>query len=165
MWRPRRARNTAVPAVAHDTVLALDMGHELLEEELFIGPALHVEIAVLLLLDGHASGIGRDDYHRPDLTVGRKLVHNIPHVAAIVPVAVSVAHAVQKVEDGVAAILFKVVARRQENCIVAVAPQHLAVDGVVLHAAHHLRPILRRRGERQARGGGNQQYTSHMKWF
>jgi len=127
----RQAGYSAVGFVADDAVGALDVGQEFGEEEGFVLPAGHVEVAVPVVVVEAAAGVGRHDNHFDGFAGGHELVGNLTGVSAPEPGFVGVSHAVQKVEDGVLPVRLGFVAFGQVDGVLAVGVEDLAVHTLV----------------------------------
>ena len=126
-----QAHHGAVRLVAVDLVAEFDRGDELLEEEILVGMAGHVEIAVPVVVDVGVAGVGHDDDHRHDFAAGGEFVHHIFHMTRGRPVLVGAVQAVKEVDDRVLPVRRGVVAGGQVYVDVDGTAQKGAFDGVV----------------------------------
>ena len=115
--------------VAHHTISLLDIGHELLVEEILVSPSRHVEVTVPAR-GRIASGVGADDNHLARLARCRQLVHHVLHTLVRKPAGIHPRHAVQQVENGILPVHLLVIALRQIDSVSSVRLQHRAVDAV-----------------------------------
>ena len=140
----REAADGAVPFVADGAVALLDGGQELLIEELLVGPALHVEVAVPGGACLRTTGIGHDDEHGAGLAGADELFDDDLQLPLLRPGGIGVGEAVQEVEHGVLRVGRGIVALREIDVEAYLSAEVLAVDAV----GHNLRP-RRRHGKGQ----------------
>ena len=145
-----KAHDGAVLLVGLDAVAAFKRGNQLPEEEIFVRPARHVEIAVPHVVHVGAACIGHEDDHLGDCARGDELVHHFLHVPVVLPGLVGVGKSMKQIHHGVELFCRSIVALRQINVYLDVLAQQLAGDAV----GDNLTPL---EGLRHSRNGGKRQ--------
>ena len=139
--------------IANHAVLALNIGEELLVEEILVSPSGHVEVAIPYASIDVTAGIGADDNHITSLARSDQLVEHLACPLVAEPPLVGTHHPMKQVEDGILLLRIHLVALRQIDGISPMRLQHLAVDTIRHHLA--LRPpakLCMRRHTKEAAG-------------
>lgn len=133
------AADGTVLLVTDDVVALLDGRQELLIEEVLVGPAVHVEVAVPGGAGLRTAGIGHDDDEGTYLSGTDELVHHDLKLSLLGPGGIGVGEAMEEVEDGILGIGRGIVTLRQIDIEKDFGAEHLTVDAVF----DNLRPRCR----------------------
>ena len=125
-----QAHHGAVLLVGLDPVAGLERGHELLEEEVLVGAAGHVEIPVPFVVDVGVAGVGHDDDHRHDLTAVDELVDHILHVPRRRPIDIGPIQPVEQIHDRIQSLSVSIVPGREVHIDIDRLTEKLAVHGI-----------------------------------
>ena len=126
----REAHDGALALGTSGAIFLLGLWHEFLEEEVLVGPARHVEVAVPCLISPGSARIGHDDDHGTGLAGLDELVGDGLHLTFVAPSRVVVGEAVEQVDDGIVLRGILVESAGQIDVKLDPLAEHVAMEAV-----------------------------------
>ena len=128
----RQAHDGAVGLVPDTAVFQFQLRHQFRKEELFIGPVLHVEVAVLGMMDIRSAGVRHNDDRRNTFAGGDQFIRDHFHQAFFLPGPVIIRKPMEEINHRITVpSLVKTV--RQIDIVPDGGAEHLAPEAVRDH--------------------------------